>query len=1243
MEVYNLGTRSVGYSAVDSAFLTLFVLKLLRKCVKTMQRTVEVSVVKTSPRKIDCIEGFKSFTVGPLLPNFVLILAQTQLFCMKVQSVFALLAFSLLLAVVCSLSTKKLHVSYPAELLLPVTGSIFLGNVTQDKLLCFGNRDYSTPTYIETLYCMLPYFPGTYKYCTSVWGSRSVEVEAIGSVEFLRVNKLPHETSSTILHGDHLDSTYALELSVTRWLEMNSNSQPGMTYVKKNLQIPAEPLYLCARSTNWQGEPSSFQMKFRPARLRGRDKRHSNDQTLVHIMLIMAVSSAWLIPYLTALLAAVLAYEHAIKVMLTLFMISTSVVCLTPLMLTKHNRSSAKQYFNYYFTRMQAQETRTQIKKRLPVFQALFFSSVVIFFGFGAIYVAYYYDFLERETRNMCFKGTLALAISWFTFSFCRSFERFFRDWLWIAVSVSLAHILDKYLNPMCRNEVVVATMVISQVIRLLIPHIVKFEFINKLVSSALPRLQNFSTKLRIPLPYQIYEHDSLRHLLEAEHNIAQGSPFHAVDAAINTAASVENLMNLRRSVSSRASLAQINLTQQVQPLVDYIDEVMEGSICPDENEDDVDDFQINGDNDSVDQNNAEDDSLQGEDSDVLSIGSDGDEGEGDGEGQEEVEVVLEEIPHQTEPNSVVQSGTSSAVLAESSSATSSSGAAAGAVDSLVSKACRSDAPAIASMSQCLVPGASASSTQPPLLSALQTTIVAVQSAHTTEHRNRAALIQHEGLDLVDIPNYTQTSTAAPTPVQASAAADVAIRAPSVQQPTPDDDKAPQRKSSRKASTKKTDGFAVAPGVGPVTTGTASSSAVVDITPVASADQVQQVGRLVGAVVTPLHLVGPLTLQLVDNEATNNISTGNESSAGEKAAAESAPVAATGSSKSKKAGKGKKADITAAAESTTVLVAREYPSTRVWLPLATHDVQLVHGLQGVCDALHQPATYNISAPVQDMIVFSATLHFAATHIASSKEVHRCVEDLDRNKAALHSLCSNAGPETSVFLLATVKPVDLNLKCVIQGSTTVLQLSLPTTSTVCSVIALVDTGKAALRRILIDIKRAHPCVVQHKDIVLVNHLRLTSLERVTPCAHHVNVQCTLHMPSSAQALSLINMHQQCDRYEANAHIVRTLASVLLAIGGDARCAEAAAFLDLDLQMDASDTNCVVVTGCVPVLLAQCECARTIDNDNHRSNAAKKCLSMLSAGAVGNADSVHGSVGGMATCALLAYISFLQRSR
>ena len=118
---------------------------------------------------------------------------------------------------------------------------------------------------------------------------------------------------------------------------------------------------------------------------------------------------------------------------------------------------AAKHYLRYFFTRVQAEETRLVIRERLPVFQAIYFSSALLILGSAGSYLIYSYFGIDREIRNVLVKITLAVGSSWFVFFVCRSFERFFRDWVWLVMSVGLAQVMDGHLNPMCKDEMVVS------------------------------------------------------------------------------------------------------------------------------------------------------------------------------------------------------------------------------------------------------------------------------------------------------------------------------------------------------------------------------------------------------------------------------------------------------------------------------------------------------------------------------------------------------------------------------------------------------------------------------------------------------------------------------------------------------------------------------------------------------------------------------------------------------------------
>ena len=330
-------------------------------------------------------------------------------------------------------------------------GSSFSANLTLNRLSCFGNRDYPAPTYIETLYCMLPFFYGTRHFCKSIWGSRSVLIEIIGSVEILKVLRLPSDELSWVegnsayavsaANPDGLLQQQYMTINATRWLEIssvdhqfnyyyqhhsdiacdadqlsmglcNQDSTYGGLYpptaasdiYREVLHISAEPIYLCARSNDWRGRDSFFRIQFRHAYLRERDKQRCNEQTVLHLVLILLSTSVWLLPYLIALIAAVLSYSNGMKIMFSVFVFSACVVCLTPLMLLKSNRYRTRMYFNYFFTRSQAEESRKVIKQRIPLFQAFFFSSVVICVGFSTSYVIYHYTDMDREWRDIMFQ-----------------------------------------------------------------------------------------------------------------------------------------------------------------------------------------------------------------------------------------------------------------------------------------------------------------------------------------------------------------------------------------------------------------------------------------------------------------------------------------------------------------------------------------------------------------------------------------------------------------------------------------------------------------------------------------------------------------------------------------------------------------------------------------------------------------------------------------------------------------------
>jgi len=174
---------------------------------------------------------------------------------------------------------------------------------------------------------------------------------------------------------------------------------------------------------------------------------------------------------------------------------SSSIICLTPFMLTQNNRQLSRLYISYFFTRKQAHETRIAIRERKPLFQALFFSSVVVCVGSSFSYLFFWYLNIDREMRNVLVNITLGLASSWFIFFLCRSFERFIRDWIWLFMSVGLAQVLDMHLNPMCRDEIVVTTMLITVMSKWLVRKVSQTTYISNVQTNVKEKLRKLKPK----------------------------------------------------------------------------------------------------------------------------------------------------------------------------------------------------------------------------------------------------------------------------------------------------------------------------------------------------------------------------------------------------------------------------------------------------------------------------------------------------------------------------------------------------------------------------------------------------------------------------------------------------------------------------------------------------------------------------------------------------------------------------
>lgn len=352
-----------------------------------------------------------------------------------------------------NLTWGHVRIAYPIELLTPIVGSDFEAhNVSSNSLTCFSNRDYSPPTYRESLMCLL-FIPGAS--CHSIWGSRAVKVEVNGSVEFLKLNQLPQESFPS-------EHTF---LSADRWLQVSSLNQDHHTREIK--VMPAEPVYLCARSTDWKEMNSQFRVSFRSGFIREKDKDLCINRFVLHLVMVIAVGSAWLLPYLASVVVGFVSYHHIIRYQIITTSFCVCIVGLTPIMLMKRNRNKAMHYFLYFFTRKHAEETRQVIRQNTPIFQALFFSSASVCIGSAMSYILYSYGYLDRNYRNILLQLTFSMSISWCVFAICRSLEKVFREYAWILLVVGLQSLLDHTLNPQCRDEVFSVIIVLSFVMKL--------------------------------------------------------------------------------------------------------------------------------------------------------------------------------------------------------------------------------------------------------------------------------------------------------------------------------------------------------------------------------------------------------------------------------------------------------------------------------------------------------------------------------------------------------------------------------------------------------------------------------------------------------------------------------------------------------------------------------------------------------------------------------------------------------
>lgn len=360
-----------------------------------------------------------------------------------------------------ALKSKNVHLRYPVKALFSQHVQDYSANVTGDTLVCFRNIEHALPTVVQTAFCLVPFNLPKVN-CAPVWGSRTLVVRHTGDMEFLKVSD----------HAPELFLSLPEPLTVvgTRWMEFQSIKDNWLDpnwivdeYGGRHMtQIAVEPITICARSTNPYGETSYFHASFRNVYTRERDRRQAVAKLGYHILLLLLASSIWFLPYLVAFVVAIYAYLHGLKIIMALLGTGTAVLCLTPFMLTKKNRQLAYAYLNYYFKHAQAAEAKQLIRNKKPLFQALFFSSLLLCSGSAAVYMLYHYAILDREFRNVLLRINIGISLSWFAFFFSRSFEHFFCDWMWIVMAYMVSHFIEQHINPLAHSKMQIVVGIFS-------------------------------------------------------------------------------------------------------------------------------------------------------------------------------------------------------------------------------------------------------------------------------------------------------------------------------------------------------------------------------------------------------------------------------------------------------------------------------------------------------------------------------------------------------------------------------------------------------------------------------------------------------------------------------------------------------------------------------------------------------------------------------------------------------------
>jgi hypothetical protein len=289
------------------------------------------------------------------------------------------------------MASMKIDLTYSVSLLPPVTGKYFSGHVSKNQLLCFGNQDYHEDTYLESFLCMTQWrydsdLPS--KSCFGIWGTRNVVVEVDGSVEFIRVKKLPRESGE-------VDKT---TLEAEHWLYLSNifENKPA----RETVRVNAEPIYICARSNLWgvTNATSSFNLQFRNAFIRYADRKFSLQQTFVQSLLTFGMSLPIISPVIGSLTAARAAYVYGLNYFIAIFFTCLAFLLSAPVIFTSKSRQTTRAAFHLlYFSRGEVEDITQRV---WLLYQSFYLSSLLVCVGSISSYVMFSILGIERELRN---------------------------------------------------------------------------------------------------------------------------------------------------------------------------------------------------------------------------------------------------------------------------------------------------------------------------------------------------------------------------------------------------------------------------------------------------------------------------------------------------------------------------------------------------------------------------------------------------------------------------------------------------------------------------------------------------------------------------------------------------------------------------------------------------------------------------------------------------------------------------